>query len=500
MPQNIIIGRSLLETLSSALYEDPIILFREYVQNSLDAYNQATQDEGLPELTDFAVTIDIDRENRNILIRDNGYGIKSADQFRKDMLSFGDSTKANKTQFIGFRGIGRMAALPFCDKLVFRNKVAGAESIDICEWRGSDYRTLLNDESTSTEDFVKTVERIATISTEKCEKDDTHYFEVSIYNYGIEVSEVLANPSFVQSVKKLLPIKYSDDFSAGSIIAERYRAFMNENLTDHMCSVILDGDELRKGYTDKQNKLDSGIMFWEIREASSGKGKLGDKVGLLWFTFNKKIEASSLKDDPYYGILVRSKNVLMGNNDTFADLCHSSREHVATYSELTSTLRGVYGELLINSSNLKDNARREWFKTDEYSIHLKYIIVDFMRRLYKYRYAASAFYRLKSDEKVEQKKAVLKERLIELVDIENNAINIGEFCKSDLEDAKKKTEQKPNDNQSDYAQEDMPRQPQTRRKNYNSLMDVIEEFFKKEKQYDLFLKLRAYIKKHYDQN
>ena len=29
----------LLETLTSALYEDPIILFREYVQNSLDAYN-----------------------------------------------------------------------------------------------------------------------------------------------------------------------------------------------------------------------------------------------------------------------------------------------------------------------------------------------------------------------------------------------------------------------------------------------------------------------------
>ena len=26
----------LLETLTSALYEDPIILFREYVQNSLD--------------------------------------------------------------------------------------------------------------------------------------------------------------------------------------------------------------------------------------------------------------------------------------------------------------------------------------------------------------------------------------------------------------------------------------------------------------------------------
>ena len=64
MQKNIIIGRNLLETLSSALYEDPIILFREYVQNSLDAYNDATQNRDYPELPDFAVRIEINKDKR----------------------------------------------------------------------------------------------------------------------------------------------------------------------------------------------------------------------------------------------------------------------------------------------------------------------------------------------------------------------------------------------------------------------------------------------------
>ena len=32
-------GIRLLETLTSALYEDPIVLFREYVQNAVDSFN-----------------------------------------------------------------------------------------------------------------------------------------------------------------------------------------------------------------------------------------------------------------------------------------------------------------------------------------------------------------------------------------------------------------------------------------------------------------------------
>ena len=189
----------------------------------------------------------------------------------------------------------------------------------------------------------------------------------------------------------------------------------------------------------------------------------------------------------------------MGNNDTFATVCANSKEHVATYSELTATLRGVYGEFLINSPSLKDNARREWFRTDEYSVYLKYVIVDFMKRLYRYRYAASRYFRLNPDEKAEAKKMNLKNALMELVDVDTNKIDVGEFCKNEVKEVEK-TKDIANVPQgyTKYSSEDMPRQAQTKRKDYDELMTVIGEFFVKEKMFDVFLKLRAYIKKHFD--
>ena len=497
MQNSIIVGRNLLETITSALYESPIILFREYVQNSLDAYNSATKNEGKDSISDFKVEIDIDKKNRRIKILDNGYGILSKEKFEKDMLSFGDSDKTDRSQFIGFRGIGRMAALPFCETLIFENKTQNATSIDFCTWQGAKYRELLNSDTTDNTTFDQIVRSIVDLEHKPCSVNNTHYFRVEIINYSYEIDELLEQVNFEVSLTQLLPIKYSDAFPARQKIEDKYREFMNEDLCDFMCCVSLNGKELRKRYTNDAHILDSDVIFWEIREKSSGNEKPGDKIGLLWFTFNKKMTAAKDSD---YGIMVRSKNVLMGNNDTFATICANSKERVATYSELTATLRGVYGEFLINSPTLKDNARREWFRTDEYSVYLKYVIVDFMKRLYKYRYAASKYFRLSSDEKVETKKMNLKNALRELVDVETNKVDVGEFCKNEAHEAEKARDlENSSQGHPKYSSEDMPRQAQTKRKNYDELMTIIEGFFVREKKLDILLKLRAYIKKRFDE-
>ena len=70
-------GIRLLETHTSALYEDPIVFFREYVQNSADAYIRNRVD-------DFRIDITIDKETRSIIFKDNGTGI-SFDKFDKKM-------------------------------------------------------------------------------------------------------------------------------------------------------------------------------------------------------------------------------------------------------------------------------------------------------------------------------------------------------------------------------------------------------------------------------
>ncbi len=83
---NPVIGPQLLETITSALYADPIIIFREYVQNSVDAYNWAIDELKLEPIENFYVDIRIDRKKNYIKILDNGYGILK-DEFLYEMTT-----------------------------------------------------------------------------------------------------------------------------------------------------------------------------------------------------------------------------------------------------------------------------------------------------------------------------------------------------------------------------------------------------------------------------
>jgi len=385
--KKITVGRSMLETITVALYENPIILFREYVQNSLDAHNRAV-DAGEPKIRNLEVTITVDEPNRTIVIRDNGYGIPSGASFEERMLSIGSSRQlADRTRYIGFRGIGRISGLPFCKKLTFRNKVPNSATVHECTWMGEKYRDKLSDESTAG-DLSTIIEEIVTIDKKRAETKDRskHYFEVALEGYNDDIDEMLKHASFKEKLTRMLPLQYDRKFKGARPIMARYKSFMKEDLKRFMIPVKLNGESLCKSYDDSFI-LDSDIIFWEVRGKKKKDKSPGDKIGLLWFTF-----AAHLKDhknDQYYGILTRSKNVLMGGNDTFAQVADSSSSYVTTFREMAQALRGVYGELLINSQHLSDNSRRDWFLPDEHSRDLNNVITDFMRRLNKYRYCSA---------------------------------------------------------------------------------------------------------------
>ena len=71
----IMVGKDVLELLSSAMYVDPLSIYREYVQNAADAIDEARANGVLPSSTAGQVDIRIDSERRAITIRDNGAGI-----------------------------------------------------------------------------------------------------------------------------------------------------------------------------------------------------------------------------------------------------------------------------------------------------------------------------------------------------------------------------------------------------------------------------------------
>ncbi len=486
--KKITVGRSMLETITVALYENPIILFREYVQNSLDAHNRAV-DAGAPGIRNLEVTITVDETNRTIVIRDNGYGIPSDASFEERMLSIGSSHQlADKTQYIGFRGIGRISGLPFCKKLTFRNKAPNSTTVHECTWKGEEYRKKLSDESAGG-DLSTIIDEIVTVDKKKAETNDKskHYFEVVLEGYNDDIDEMLKPAKFKEKLTRMLPLQYDRKFKGARTIMDRYKSFMKEDLKRFMIPVKLNGESLCKSYDDSF-VLDSDIIFWEVRGKKKKDQSLGDKIGLLWFSF-----AAHLKDhknDQYYGILTRSKNVLMGGNDTFAQVADNSSSYVTTFSEMAQALRGVYGELLINSQHLSDNSRRDWFLPDEHSRDLNNVITDFMRRLNKYRYCSSRYFRKKPLKTKED----LKKALDELVDLRANTIKFDAFSKRNEELAKKNAPPA-----TSLSDEDLPHASKAMKKHYDVLMKVIEAYFRKIRNRVLFLELRAFIAKHFEQ-
>lgn len=467
-------GLRLLETLTSALYEDPIVFFREYVQNSADAFTRHP-------VTNARIDIKIDKKNKKIVFLDNGYGIPKKD-FIDKMTSIGKSDKNKAIDQIGFRGIGRLAAMPFCKELIFKNKVENEEEIQVFSWDGEKYNTLLS--QSETDDLESAIEQITQKSVLKYEGNiSDHFFKVELVSYRTEIEELVNGKDFKRKLSRLLPLKYADSFEAKKAIHNHYKKFMGESLEKYEFDVYLDDDQLYKPYSET-HILESDIVFWDLSFDQLSEEVPAEKIGVLWFTFNRKV-SSNPADSPR-GIFVRSKNMLLGNEYAIADsVSKGNNDYVTTYRELTQTLNGVYGELLIDTQRLSDNARRDWFKIDQNSNQLRVILTDYLKKLTTYRRDASAAF---NDKKAESKRTRVINSYRELT---------GGFDTKQFEKDFYSPESEKEERIFQYANDDIPRHSITAKKFYDEIVIALKEYFiktEKDNGIEIFLKIRTYLK------
>ncbi|HUW46696.1 MAG TPA: ATP-binding protein [Dehalococcoidia bacterium] len=469
----------LLETLTFALYEDPIILFREYVQNSLDAYNEMVGGNAEKRLDNFHVDIEIDKENKNIEIRDNGYGIEE-EQFEQTMKRIGDSNKHNIKDQIGFRGIGRLSAMPLCKELVFENKPEGKDKRQIFKWDGEKFISLLN----KGEDINASIGEITEYYPEDYDGDIIdHYFKVTIREYGQAIKGLFNKDKHIKRLCTLLPLRYSQEFTRQAEIKKKYLDFMREPLDKFECKVVLDGVELYKPYAN-EDVLASGIVFWDLKIPSDEEGTHSEKIGILWFTFGHLIKKR--QNEGPYGILVRSKNMLMGDQYALArDADRSTSEYITTLRELSQALNGVCGEMLIKYDGFNDNSSRDWFRIDDKSVKLRHIIVEFMRRLHEYRYAASDY--------VNKLKDNSEQRYIEALRNLKSSYDIATLI-TDMRRLRKETEAS---QESFYiANEDIPSESVTIKRFYERLIQCLYNYYEGKGEIKELIEIRKYIRDH----
>src|SRR5260370_42013144 len=98
-----LIGKDILELLSSSMYVNPLTIFCEYLQNAADAIDEARRTGLLKTGQVGKVDIKVDHENRVICIRDKGTGMGSK-EFISRRLTFANSGE-RESKDEGFRGV-----------------------------------------------------------------------------------------------------------------------------------------------------------------------------------------------------------------------------------------------------------------------------------------------------------------------------------------------------------------------------------------------------------
>lgn len=206
--QPVFVGKDILELLSSSMYVDPMSFYREYIQNAADSVDLARSIGILS--TRGCVEVRIDPTARSVSLRDNGAGLGSA-EFVHQLTALGGSKKRG-TGFRGFRGIGRLAGLAFCQELVFRSRQMGETTVHEVRWDSREIRTLLR-----SGDVSQDLREVIAKGVQKREvpagnwparffevelkgviryRDDRLLNEEAVYNYLAQVAPVAFHPDF----------------------------------------------------------------------------------------------------------------------------------------------------------------------------------------------------------------------------------------------------------------------------------------------------------------
>lgn len=242
MANEIIIGKYTLESLTTGMYSDPKIIYREYIQNSVDSLDEALN-LGYESSFDLKINIIIEQEANRITIYDNGTGIRASQAF-KILTDIGNSKKKH-TNNRGFRGIGRLGGLSYCKVLTFTTSFKGESKKTIVSFDCKRLKELLIPGQFDDLDLQQVINDVTTNTNEK-EDVNEHYFRVDME--GVDVLTDLLSIQKIESyIKQVAPLPYDKKFKYSTEIKKvlkNYNMSWNEysifigDCTQNLCGTL----------------------------------------------------------------------------------------------------------------------------------------------------------------------------------------------------------------------------------------------------------------------
>ncbi len=215
LDDEVVIGKDILELLSSSMYVDPMTIYREYVQNAADAIDDARAT-GVLEPTQGTVDIRIDPAARVVTITDDGAGIPS-EEFTRRLAAFGGSTKRGRGAR-GFRGVGRLAGIGYCQELVFRSRSLGEAHVNELRWDCRKLKSILRSTERDT-DLARAVAEVVTVRRIPADGDPGRFFAVELHGIVRHRNDQLLSTVAVSDyLRQVSPVPFHPDFPYGGEI------------------------------------------------------------------------------------------------------------------------------------------------------------------------------------------------------------------------------------------------------------------------------------------
>ncbi len=343
LPKQVVVAKDLLDLLTGAMYTNPFSALREYVQNAVDAIEDAASDGVLESISQGKIEISVSPQDRSIVIRDNGIGCSNQD-FAQSLTAFGGSGKRGRERR-GFRGIGRLAGLAYCRELVFRGRSATDSRILEMVWDFVKLKDLLysDDKDLSLNQIVHSVVEIKDV---RADEYPEHFFEVTLRGVIRYKNDELLDQTALQNyLAQVAPVPFSPDFSFGSEVAE----FLSSHIGDQSFNIFFDSSEepLYKPYRNTfLAKADVSSHFSHI-EYVKLPGIHQDIDAIGWIMHHEYLGAIS-PDQVIGGLRLRSGNIQIGGNGSLRTIFPQAR-----FNEWCC------GEIHVLNSKIRPNGRRD---------------------------------------------------------------------------------------------------------------------------------------------
>ena len=354
---DMLVGREVCEIVTTGMYTDPLSFYREYIQNAVDALAEVGN------LGEGTIKLAVDARERSVTMMDNGPGMEHGEAVRA-LVPVGDSGKRRGVDR-GFRGIGRLSALAFADRVRFLTRREGDDVVTEVVWNGETLRERLRD----TRGAGEVIRACVGVREVDGGRYPAHFFEVRVEGVHRYVAGTVLNSVMVRDyVGEVCPVPMGTEFPFSQDVEELLAC--DPSLAS--VSIVVNGrDEPITRPFGSEIKLSASKRdeFTEFEPITIPAVGTTGHSAIGWLT-HSRYRGAVPRRARIRGLRLRVGNIQVGGEGVFDFLFPESRFN-----------RWCVGEIHVVDRRLVPNARRDYLEAGPHTRNLENHLRAVCRRI-----------------------------------------------------------------------------------------------------------------------